>query len=636
MQPKQFRAEMQAWQRALAPHAVPLCAAAGAMAGAGLYFALPQEPAAWWGGLVVLLGLGVAVAARTRWQWALAVALIVAAAGFVLGQVQVRLAKPIDYAAAQKPHWLVGTVDEVAVKPDNPKRAVVRLRDVELYGLGVTEVARASVGVFSSQVRDVEVGQGLAIQAVLLPPEPPKVEGQRDGRIWRFWDDARVSGYAKGAVEVTERSPEQGVYEQGWAWLEGLRDTLNARTHHLAGGTVTALLTGEERWVEPAIRDAYRDTGLSHLLAISGMQLTLVGLGIFGVVVWVLGWVPDLALRVNIRLIAALAAMVGVVFYTFLAGASISLVRAMVMSLLVMLAIVAGRTSSGLRAWCVAVVVICLVHPVMVLRAGFQLSAAAVLGLLLLAMKRREAGDFEIKGAQWVKQLALATVVAGAMTAPVVVMQFGQFSMVGLLGNLVAVPLMTLATYAGMLALALWPLGLEHVPLVVMTEVVGVVNTWAAWLAGWEHARLDIPRALGWVLVPCAAAVVGAVLLGRWRWVGASVAVMSLIAFGLAELRPQPEVWVWDGGKVGLVRHGEDYRIAWAESGVEDVQWMARNASVDVQIDGPVSRVVDERLMPVVGTEDFAWARKTAGRWHVQPVACGRPWHLLAEACFEK
>ncbi len=631
MQRNQFRY----WGQVLAPHRFAFCAAFGAMAGAGSYFGLPFEPAVWVGGVLTLVALGLVVLARTQVVMGAGIFMLFAAAGFVLGQWQVVRANPVDYAAAKKPHWVVGTVNEVFVKPDNPKRAVLRMSDVELYGLGVERVPQASIGVYTSQTKDINVGQGVAVQSVLMPPEPPKYEGQRDGRIWRYFDDARVAGYAMGSVEATEREPERSVAEGALAWVEGLRERINIQTKDMAGGAVTALLTGEERWVTPEVREAYRNTGLSHLLAISGMQLTLVGLGIFGITVWLLAWVPQLALRVNIRLVAALVAMAGVVFYTFLAGASISLVRATVMSLLVLLAVVTGRMSMGLRAWCISAILIVMFNPMMVMRAGFQLSAVAVLGLLLVVRAPQDGWRWGGKAGWWLRELVLATVVAGAMTAPVVVANFGQFNVVGIIGNMVAVPLMTVATYVGMLALVVWPVGLESWPLMLMNLVVQSVNDWAVWLEGVGMASVAVPKGLWWVLVPCAVAVVVSILLERWWWAVAAVCVMTGVGIGMAKMVPAAEILVWDGGKVALARDGEVYRPLWALDGREDVGYLARGAGVKVVSEGDVATTVDERFMPVTEHEYFAWAKRVNGVWQVQPVACGRPWHKLAEACWQ-
>ncbi len=623
------------WGQVLAPHRFAFCAALGAMFGAGTYFGMPVEPNVWVGVALAIAALVLVVAARTQVVLGAGIFLLFASTGFVLGQWQVVRANPVDYAIGRRPHWVVGTVDEVFVKPDNPKRAVLRMRDVELYGLGPERVARASVGVYTSQVQEITAGQAAAVQTVLLPPEPPKYAGQRDGRIWRYFEDARVTGYVMGTVEPTEREQVVGVKDGALAWVQGLRDAINAKTKDMAGGALTALLTGEERWVTPEVREAYRNTGLSHLLAISGMQLTLVGLGIFGITVWLLAWVPNLALRVNIRLVAALVAMMGVVFYTFLAGASISLVRATVMSLLVLLAVVTGRVSMGLRAWCIAAILIVLFNPMMVMRAGFQLSAAAVLGLLLLVRTPKEGWHWGGKAGWWLRELVLATLVAGAMTAPVVAANFGQFNVVGLVGNMVAVPIMSLATYLGMLTLVVWPFGLEGPALWLMNMVVQWVNDWAVWLDRFGMASVFVPKDLWWVLVPLVVAIVVCVLMERWLWAAVAVVVMTLAGVGMAKMAPVPELLIWDGGKVALERDGEVYRALWAVDGMDEVGYMARGAGITVIAEGDVSHVIDERYMPVTELEDFAWASKIRGRWHVEPVACGRPWHKLAETCWK-
>lgn len=637
--------DLQDWMQELRPHLGALAAAAGAMVGAGVFFELPFDP--WWGWGLLAVGLGLVIGGVAWRKSVVAVALGIFMGGlvFCLAGWQVQRVETIDFAKASKVHWLVGTVTEIAEKPDKANRVTLRVDKVDTYGLGQGTITRAGIGVYKSQVKDVAVGTDVALPVVLLAPEGPKYGGERDGRLWRFFNGGGVGGYVLGTVEPTFRvgGGEGGVWGRWQVWLEGLRGRIFEGSKDFAGGAVAALLMGEEKAIGGGLREAYRKTGLSHLLAISGMQLTIVALGIFWVLRWLGALVPWVALRVNIRFWAVFMALLGTVFYTLLAGASVSLVRASIMAGIVMLAVMMGRMRSALRAWCAAVVLVLMVNPVMVTRAGFQLSVAAVLGLILLAMAesgRWQGGRFS----SWLRGLVLATVVAGCMTAPVLVANFGQFSVLGMVANLVAVPVMALATYLGMVALVLWPLGLQKPVLDVMAVVVGWVNTLAEWLSGMQLASVSIDRDLWWVVGGFALVAVASVLVRRWVEAGVAVVSMTGVVLVVAMTAPKPEVLIWEDGAVGLVRNQEPrnrgsedlgYRLMWAED-VEEALRMAKGAGVKVVVGEDVPETVDEALMPVTELEHFAFAERVGGVWRVEPITCGRVWERMAEGCWRE
>lgn len=613
---------------------VALAAAFGALAGAGAFFLWPFDVGGVWGIWAAgagLLGCGVV---QTRGGWAASVMFGLGGAAFALAAWQTDRQVVLDYAGAHKPHWIVGQIAEMRVKDETPNRVTLRLVEVETYGLGDAPVSGASIGVYKNQVRDVAIGDSVALPVVLMAPEGPKFKGQRDARLWQYFNENRIGGYVMGTVEPTYRVvPQKGWLPELAARIEGLRNRIAEVTRPLADGAVSALLVGDEKGIPPELRNAYRVTGLSHLLAISGMQVTLVVLCIYGTLRWLGALVPWVALRVNIRLGAALVALGGTVFYTLLAGASVSLVRASLMAGIVMLAVITGRMNHALRAWCVAVVLIVLASPVMVTRAGFLLSIVAVLGLLLLMMA--EKGIWKGgKARTWLRELVLATVVAGAATAPVLVALFGQFSMVSMAANLVAVPIMALATYAGMLALLLWPLGLEQPMLQLMALPVGWVNDLALWLSGFGFSSMAVDPRLWWVVAVFALVVIGSVFLKRWVEAAAGLAAMCGIVAVVATTQLKPELMIWNDGKVGIGRIGPEYRLLWAENR-SDAAWMAKAAGIALTVGDDVPQTVDDRYMPVTEYEHFAWAERVNGRWHVEPVACGRIWQRMAEGCWK-
>lgn len=636
------------WMQALKPHLAALGAAFGALAGAGLFYALPFDPFWGWGLVAVGIGiLGFGITGR-REVAALFVSLGAAGLAFALAGLQVARVETVDFAAGHKPHWIVGRVVEIAEKPENPARVTLRLDRIEAYGLGDGAIAGAGIGVYRSQVQDLKVGDDVALPVVLMAPEGAVTPGGKDMRLWRYFDGGKIYGYVLGTAEPTWRAEAVvGRFGRVQAWIEGLRAVIYAKTAGMAQGAVAALLMGEEKGIPQNVRDAYRTTGLSHLLALSGMQVTLVAGGIYGLLRWLGALVPLIALRVNTRLWAAVVALGGTLFYTLLAGASVSLVRASIMASVVMLAVITGRLRQALRGWCAAVVLVILISPVMVTRAGFELSIAAVFGLILLAM-----GESRIAGLQgyriiaknrlvlWGWELVLATVVAGCATAPVLVVIFGQFNVVGLVANLVAVPVMTVATYLGMIALLVWPLGLEGPVLWLMNVVVQWVNNWAVWWSHVEFATVVVDKGLWWVVAGFSALVIGAILLRRWAEAAVGLISMTAIMLVVAWTAPTAEVMIWEDGKVGLVQVGTgrvpEYRLLWAEN-VKDAVLMAKGAGVRLEsLEGQqIPKEIDERMMPVTSLEHFAWAEKVRGQWTVAPVDCGRVWERMAEACWE-
>lgn len=608
----------------------PLAAATGVMVGALAFFLWPVDVAWWWG--LVPLGMGLIAWPFVR---VVGVALVMVALAFSLAALKVNHADVPDFqAGAENAHWLVGRVAEIKSNPEKPGRVTLVLRHLQFYGLrGMGEVREAHIGVYRSQI--VAVGNDVAMQVMLLPPEGPHYRGDYDRRWWAYMHPEVVYGYARGTVEQTVRAQQvEGWPDRLGDWLDGLRHKVFMASRAYGGGVVAALLVNNEHGIAPGVRDAYRQVGLAHVLAVSGTQLTLVAALVFMLVrsLTAMAW-PGAALRFNLKMIAAYVALAVAAAYTLLAGGEVSIVRAFVMTALVMLAIMLGREHSVLRLWCAAIVVLVLADPGVVMRAGFQLSVAAVLGLIVLGLVEGRGRGWQ----GWLKLTVLASVYAGAVTAPILVADFGQFSVTNVVANLVAVPLAALATYAAFAGLVLMPVG-AGAPLFKLAGVfASLMNTWAVWLAGWPWASLYIPA--GWwpVALLFALLVLAAALMRRYMWVlGVSVA-FPLMVWGMQAQRPPAEVVVWDDGATGwaLDMDTQSYVMLWSDDPARALR-TARYALRGVLVEAPayVPAEVDERYMPVTRLEHFAWAEKRGGRWHVEAVACGRIWQRLGAGCW--
>lgn len=301
-----------------------------------------------------------------------------------------------------------------------------------------------------------------------------------------------------------------------------------------ARALVPALVVGDTSAMTDDLRDRFVDTGLTHLTAVSGANLTLL-----------LGFLRALAVGVGLRGRALKSLLVaGVGAFVVLCLGEPSVVRAAAMGLVGLAALGrAGRGRQGLRFLATAVIVVVLAEPHMARSLGFTLSVLATFGLLWWA------GDWAGRLARWMPRWcaeSLAVPLAAQVaTEPVVVVLAGQVSVVSVLANLVSGPLVGPATVLGLVATLLAPM--------VMPLAIG-----SAWLAGWcaqaiawtarlfallPGARVPWPAGplqIGIVVAACALAVV---LIPRLLVRRALVVVVVTLVI-LALLRtPTPPGW---------------------------------------------------------------------------------------------
>lgn len=291
----------------------------------------------------------------------------------------------------------------------------------------------------------------------------------------------------------------------------GLGRGMPPREAALARGFVL----GEDQDVDPRTSEDFERAGLSHLLAVSGENVTLLALlampllGMLGIplrerLVWILG------------LIAV---------YVPLAGAGPSIQRAGVMGAAGLLATLAGRRASRLYALALALGVTLAIEPGVAGDVGWQLSFAAVLGILLLASPLREAICARLGSGGWRRALAegvAVTVAATLATAPLIAYHFESLSTTTLVANVAAMPAVAPAMWLGMASAAASQVpglpvqllnGLDALLLAYIAQV-------AAWCAapGWAelHVRLGA-GGLAASYAGLAAAVVLCLRLGRAR-----------------------------------------------------------------------------------------------------------------------
>ncbi len=358
----------------------------------------------------------------------------------------------------------------VTDEPEERTRSVrIRLSTREIWQDGEWQPTSGGVLLRRGLFPRYSYGDLLEIEGKLeTPPEFPDF-------------DYRQYLARRGIVSIADypqvRLLESGRGNKALAAIHGLRRELSSA---LAGALPEpqaslgqGILLGERSALPQDLTDDLNDTSTSHIIALSGYNVTVVAALIIGSLAWLVG-----------RRNAALLALAAIAAYTVLTGASPTLVRAAIMGGLYLIATLLGRPNSGLVSIVVAATFMTGLDPPVIQDVSFQLSFAAAAGLVYLAPLMRERAteaaspflrrpDSLYHGLTGMLfETAIITLAAVASTLPLIALHFQRISLVALPANLLVVPafpfiLMTsaAAAIAGLLS-----------------EGLATVFGWVAWL----------------------------------------------------------------------------------------------------------------------------------------------------------
>ena len=401
-------------------------------------------------------------------------------------------------------------------------------------------------------------GDRLTVRALLREPGAPAAPGAWDFQRAAFFSGLGGSGFALAAATVEPGAGEAPP-------LAGLRARLDRQVGAAipgpAGAVSAALLTGTQSAIPPAEMVAMRDSGLAHLLSVSGLHMAIVIGVVFAALRILLAAIPWVALRLPGKPVAAVAALLAGAFYMLLTGSQVPMQRCLAMAALVTLALLTGRRALSPRALALAAVVVMLLAPAEVLGPSFQMSFAAVLALIaghealgprLSALRQRHPGLL-LRAGMMLLGVALTSVLAGLATAPFGLHHFGRLQVYGVAANALAVPITSFWVMpAGLLAMLLLPLGLEAWPLAVMGWGVEAILAVARLVAAWPGAAPALPLLPGWGL---ALATFGFCWLCLWRGRVRLLGLPTILAGLLAgQVTPPPDLLVSADGRMVALR----------------------------------------------------------------------------------
>jgi competence protein ComEC len=537
---------------------LPLWLPVGLAVGIAAWFGLP-DPAAWQaflgvtgvgGGLALLLGKGGRGGRAVAWM------LFAAFVGCGLAWARSNhVAAPV--LSRPTIATMTAKVEAVALLPAKESARLLLVPEAQpdlptRVRVNIDEAALPS---------DLAPGARISLKARLVPPPPPPLPGAYNFARVAWFQGIGATGKALGEVTLISHAPDERGF---FRWLAAKRSQLTqhieSRLAGSAGGVAAAFVTGDVGAISQDDSDAFRQSGLAHLLSISGLHVTAVVAATMLLTLRLLALSQRLALRAPLLLISAGAGALAGIGYTLLSGAEVPTVRSCVAALLVLGGIALGREAMTLRLVATGALIVLLFRPEALVGPSFQLSFAAVTAIIAFHEHPRVRAWVLKREEGWPRRLLreLATLLATGLLVelalmPIAAYHFHRAGLYGAFANIVAIPLTTFIV-----------MPLEALALLFDLAGVGAPFWWLAgkslafllWLARTVSALPGSVAALP--SMPLAAfllMVAGGLWIALWRTRMRRLGVIPL-AIGVAwsMLTPAPDLLVTGDGKHLAVR----------------------------------------------------------------------------------
>jgi competence protein ComEC len=565
---------------------------AGAVLAAGAAYGLRHRP----------IGLGASIAATAVF------------CGFAAGVLRERL-----LSAPVLSRLTVGTLTGFVESVDERQkggRIVLRLDELASVPAGERP---ARVRVTLRDLQGVKPGDFIAGRGRLLPlPEAARPGGYDFARDAYFNGFGAVGSLA-GKIEIRAppRPPTLGLILT--ARIDEARNVLTRRIADAIGGqagaVAAALITGKRGLISEDTNQILRGAGIYHIVSISGLHMVLAAGTFFWIARALLALSSYAALHWPLKKIAAVVAMIGAIAYDVFSGSEVATERSLIMILVMLGAILVDRPALSLRNLALSALIVLAREPETLLGPSFQMSYGAVAALIAAAEWERERrGSAEPPGlfgraVTWGVRAALGilvtTVVATLATAPFGTYHFQNLQPFGLVGNALALPLVSVVVMpCAVIGVVAFPFGLDRPIWQIMGFAVEKVLDVSAWVNGLSGSTVIVPAfgALALGLLALALLVV-TLMASPLRWLAA---VPAALGFFLAVTPKRYDIYMDRAGTGAAVRGAEGRLVVVGRSSAFTVeQWLHADGDARKAADASVrSGARCDTLGCVVTTKD--------------------------------
>jgi len=357
---------------------------------------------------------------------------------------------------------LVGTMSEMASANGESSKTIIAAEGIRFQNNDdlLATTGKVLVRVQGKWPENVVPGDLLAIRLTLKRPEGYLTPGSFDYPRYLAQKDIWVTGFISSPlfIEKVIRKQRPSAFHQLRYLPERIRtDIARSIESNLSGETSAlykALLLGDRGSISNETLEHFKKSGVLHILAVSGIHIAIAGSLFYLLLYFLLCRSERLLLRYSVHKFASLLTLPFLLGYSLLAGANTPVVRALLMSSIVIAALCTNRIKSRDALISTAILLILLFDPVQLFTVSFQLSFAAVCGILSTGPLLKELSETlndkfsnsstTAKCLKWAFSGVIVSIVATLATAPISIVSFNRISIIGIIANLVIEPLLCL------------------------------------------------------------------------------------------------------------------------------------------------------------------------------------------------
>lgn len=389
---------------------------------------------------------------------------------------------------------------------------------------------------------DIHAGSHLLLMATVGRPFSARTPGVFDYRLYLAEQGIHVTGRISSPLAVIPFTDQE---ESPWQRLRHAPERLRQRLNDFLAGNLgpeqaalyQALLLGNKAGLAERIQEQFKATGCMHILSISGVHMSLLGLMLTWSFTWLLKRSSFLLLHTHVPTLAILLSLPPLIVYAFIAGMNTPVVRALLMALLFLIGVVLQRQRTLLPLIAAAALLILLVRPLALFTVSFQLSFSAVLALaviyprLLALLAPERPPRPAAKALRYLATAILVSVAATLGSLPFLLYHFNRFSLLGPFFNLLVEPLLCLWTLpCGLLALPLAFVAPDAA--ILLLKLGGLGITAADRITALGSA---LPLASLWTVTPSPLEILLYGLL-LWSWVTRPMSRQNALRHAIAAL----------------------------------------------------------------------------------------------------
>ncbi|OPZ77270.1 MAG: ComEC family competence protein [Alphaproteobacteria bacterium ADurb.Bin438] len=395
----------------------------------------------------------------------------------------------------------------------------------------------------------------------LYKPSLPSSYYDNSNNISLWFDNIYASGFNMSKVEVVEYETKKDIkyyiYKARDYVKTIIKENLNSKEYKIA----FAFVVGEKGLISEKIKKSYQNSGIAHILSVSGMHISLVAFFIFFVVRSVLALIPIIALRYDIKKISAIISLVFASLYLMISGMALPVIRAYIMVFVSLIAILFDRKAISLRNISIAAFIILLLRPDSILSPSFQMSFMAVFAIVALAQNNITKITLRLKNKGIIYKIFVFLIgvlitdfVALVTTSPITMYHFNKVPLLSVFGNLAVAPIFSFIIMPCLfLGVVFGIIGFGKVFFVIAGFGIKIINEWAELIDGFDMVYFN--KAMpSWGLVLCVLSFVFFIVFKNKKLKSIMV-VAYIFGFVSPYFTKIPNLMINDDGSLIAINH---------------------------------------------------------------------------------